>query len=79
MLKIYLKKILWKIVVIWIICGEKKEIYLKYIKDDNIVFYIKYFNVLYINNIYEEELFDLILLFLIILIYNWNFNILFKV
>lgn len=58
---------------------KKKEIYLKYIKDDNIVFYIKYFNVLYINNIYEEELFDLILLFLIILIYNWNFNILFKV
>lgn len=39
---------------------KKKEIYLKYIKDDIIVFYIKYFNVLYINNIYEEELFDLI-------------------
>lgn len=79
MLKTYLKKTPRKTAAIWIICGEKKETHPKYTKDDNIVFHIKYLNVLYINNIHEEELFDLILLFLITPIYNWNSNTSFKV
>lgn len=66
MLKTYLKKTPRKTAAIWIICGEKKETHPKYTKDDNIVFHIKYLNVLYINNIHEEEL------FLITPIYNWN-------
>lgn len=79
MLKHIKKKNPRKTAAIWIICGEKKETHPKYTKDDNIVFHIKYLNVLYINNIHEEELFDLILLFLITPIYNWNSNTSFKV
>lgn len=70
----HIKKNPRKTAAIWIICGEKKETHPKYTKDNNIVFHIKYLNVLYINNIHEEELFDLILLFLITPIYNWNSN-----
>lgn len=75
----HIKKNPRKTAAIWIICGEKKETHPKYTKDNNIVFHIKYLNVLYINNIHEEELFDLILLFLITPIYNWNSNTSFKV
>lgn len=47
MLKIYLKKFYEKQLLFGLFVEKKKEIYLKYTKDDNIVFYIKYFNVLY--------------------------------
>lgn len=43
----HIKKNPRKTAAIWIICGEKKETHPKYTKDDNIVFHIKYLNVLY--------------------------------
>lgn len=47
MLKIYKKKFMKNSCYLDYLWRKKKEIYLIYIKDDIIVFYIKYFNVLY--------------------------------
>lgn len=79
MLKHIKKKTHEKQLLFGLFVEKKKETHPKYTKDDNIVFHIKYLNVLYINNIHEEELFDLILLFLITPIYNWNSNTSLKV
>lgn len=75
----HIKKNPRKTAAIWIICGEKKKKPTQNTPRTTLSFSILNISMCYINNIHEEELFDLILLFPITPIYNWNSNTSLKV